>query len=164
MNSKGLQCGDSGSQGEASLGAASEEGSTSFSSWLDPRLHPPPPPQSSPWPGAEETRLEKCSCGTQERHWARGAPCCPGGQSVWGFCLWAGGEVSGGHSCCCPGQVGGFGKEWNPVSSKEMEEEMKKRKSTKTRLIFSFSFFFPIFLYSVSHRKYCKLDFLGNRL
>lgn len=44
------------------------------------------------------------------------------------------------------------------------KEEMKKRKSTKTRLIFSFSFFFPIFLYSVSHRKYCKLDFLGNRL
>lgn len=82
---------------------------TSLSSWLDPQLHPPPPPGSSPWPGAEETRREKCSCGTQQRRWARGAPCCPGGQSVWGFCLCGWGRVSGGHSCCCPGQVGGLG-------------------------------------------------------
>lgn len=58
--------------------------------------------------------------------------------------------MSGGHSCCCPGQVGGFGKEWNPVSSKEMEDQQdssqgrnEKEEINQDLANFFFLFFFP---------------------
>ena len=56
---------DSGSQGEARRGAAGGEGQDQLLLLAGSSASPPPLLWPSPWPGAEGTRLEKCSYRTQ---------------------------------------------------------------------------------------------------